>query len=1018
MKDIQEQPFADYPEPWIREIVMKQLADNEKQLAQASFDFDKWFGLVSEEQVYNVGVNTNFALHPSYYWTHNEGRQFVNFIGKVENFEDHFNRFLVLMNINNVAVINSNVVELDSNDQNESFGYRYINRMSKKTIEKINRIFNRDFELFNYEQININAKVIKVNCMKFTGERYVSDLNAAQISYEHWHRYLYAMQFVVGKDVVDIACGEGYGSYLLAQTAKSVMGIDLSDEAITFAKKVYRKKNLSFLQGSVEKIPVAGTKKLDVIVSLETIEHVNEKSQKAFLKEIKRLLRDDGIFIVSTPNKLLYSDIPKYKNEFHLKEFYEQEFYDFLRNYFREVVLFGQKIFTGSNMWYLGRAQQEESFSEYHISNNGKKFEVNDDEKEALYLIAVCSDSRIKAAKNSFLLDKSLSILSERDEQIHALNQSIVERGRQVSDLSKTVDSLVIDRDSWKTGHEELQRAFKQLSHERDLQIADLAKTVDSLVIERDSWKTGHEELQRAFKQLSHERDLQVLKLNQAVAALKGQIGDFKQALAGRDLLIEDLKQAVNDRDSQIILLNAEKNRITSSHSWKITMPLRFVGRLLRGDWLTVRASIVSLRNDKRNPFMEEETSANKHVVLKDAADNPKNKQNVLSEQMPFRGKRILLVSYYCPSRAHAGGLRILDIYSLIKSTFPNVQIDLFTHKRPAIDWSYEDVENIFDNIFLSPVEALSFSGFNQLNKASSSYDVIDLQFHQTAYNLESWRKVGQKIIFTPLESLLRCLLIDLGTRDIFSMQKMLRNIMLAKEELSFARRADEVVCVSEKDASSLRMFCRARKIRALETAISNIEFTDAFEHRYEDINPGRKQPIVLYIAYFGSETNINALKWYLVNVHPLISKTLPDYKLQVVGRGDLSVFKDYRSPSIEFVGEVPRLTPYIQNAKVGIAPALNGGGFRGKINQYAIYGVPVVASKIAAKGLVYQDKIDIFITDQDRVFAERCIRLLRDNDLNRAMGQKARNKAFAQYTWESKMDTIKKIYNLEAAET
>ncbi len=153
IKDINEQPFLDYPELWIRDRVKKQLAENFEQLVQASFEFNRWFDLIREEQVYHVGVNTNFPLHPSHYWTHNAGRQFVDFIGKVENFEEHFNRFLRLMNIDNLEVVNANVVELESKDKQEPFGYRYTNRMSKKTIEKINRIFCLDFELFNYEPI-------------------------------------------------------------------------------------------------------------------------------------------------------------------------------------------------------------------------------------------------------------------------------------------------------------------------------------------------------------------------------------------------------------------------------------------------------------------------------------------------------------------------------------------------------------------------------------------------------------------------------------------------------------------------------------------------------------------------------------------------------------------------------------------------------------------------------------------------------------------------------------------------
>ena len=281
--------------------------------------------------------------------------------------------------------------------------------------------------------------------MEFTGERYVSDLNSAQISYEHWHRYLYATQFVKGKDVLDIASGEGYGSHLLAQTAKSVTGIDISHEAIAFANESYRQSNLSFLQGAMEKIPVAGTDKIDVVVSFETIEHVNTEAQELFLKEVKRLLRDDGIFIVSSPNKLLYSDIPKYKNEFHLKEFYEQEFFEFLQIFFRHVILFGQNIFAGSDMWRIGDGEHGSAFTEYHISNEGNKFVVSDDKKESLYLIAVCSDSEIKAANKSFLVDKSLSILSERDNQISRLYQNLAEHNQAVADRDLAINSLISD---------------------------------------------------------------------------------------------------------------------------------------------------------------------------------------------------------------------------------------------------------------------------------------------------------------------------------------------------------------------------------------------------------------------------------------------------------------------------------------------------------------------------------------------------------------------------------------------
>ncbi len=292
--------------------------------------------------------------------------------------------------------------------------------------------------------------------MKFTGERYHNTPNSAQISYEHWHRYLYATQFIKGKVVLDIASGEGYGTSLMAQTAKTVVGIDISQEAVDFAAEHYPRNNISFLQGSVENIPIDGANKFDVIVSFETIEHVDARAQEIFLNEVKRLLKDDGVFIVSSPNKLFFSDIPKYKTDFHIKEFYEKEFRNFLETYFDHIVLLGQKVFTGSNMWQLNDSKSAGSFAEYQITNDGQRIVVTDEKKESRYMFAVCSDVKIKVAENSFLVDVSLSLLSERDRQIAVLNQTLAQRDTMIVNLEQTIterDAQIIQitsSHSWK----------------------------------------------------------------------------------------------------------------------------------------------------------------------------------------------------------------------------------------------------------------------------------------------------------------------------------------------------------------------------------------------------------------------------------------------------------------------------------------------------------------------------------------------------------------------------------------
>lgn len=161
--------------------------------------------------------------------------------------------------------------------------------------------------------------------LPFTGERFVPGAANAkgEMWYEHWHRYHYVLPLVTGKRVVDVACGEGYGSALMSGVAAEVTGVDISAEAIAHARNAYAAVgNLKFIGGSCLKLPF-DTGSIDVAVSFETIEHIHEQSE--FLDELKRVLKPDGVLILSSPNKAEYTDKRGYANEFHVKELYRAE---------------------------------------------------------------------------------------------------------------------------------------------------------------------------------------------------------------------------------------------------------------------------------------------------------------------------------------------------------------------------------------------------------------------------------------------------------------------------------------------------------------------------------------------------------------------------------------------------------------------------------------------------------------------------------------------------------------------
>ena len=151
--------------------------------------------------------------------------------------------------------------------------------------------------------------------MQVTGERNTPIPDSPETRYERWHRYLYATQFSVDKSVLDLACGEGDGSYVLALNAQGVIGVDIRQETIDRATSRHIRDNLQFIVGSAARIPIEGTEIFDLIVSFETIEHLSDDEQHAFMVEVKRLLKKDGLFIVSTPNRLSYTDLPRYHNQ-------------------------------------------------------------------------------------------------------------------------------------------------------------------------------------------------------------------------------------------------------------------------------------------------------------------------------------------------------------------------------------------------------------------------------------------------------------------------------------------------------------------------------------------------------------------------------------------------------------------------------------------------------------------------------------------------------------------------------
>ena len=207
------------------------------------------------------------------------------------------------------------------------------------------------------------------------------------VAIEHLHRYAIALDLVQEKNVLDLASGEGYGSNLMALVAKSVTGVDISNEAIEHAQNKYRKDNLRFLRGSADKVPLESNS-IDVVVSFETIEH-HDKHEEMMI-EVKRVLKHDGLLIISSPDKLNYSDIPEPNNLYHVKELYIEEFRELINKYFQNSSMLLQKMVYAS---LISPECNSKSFKEY--SGTYTSIRSSSRIQSPVYNICIASDSKL-----------------------------------------------------------------------------------------------------------------------------------------------------------------------------------------------------------------------------------------------------------------------------------------------------------------------------------------------------------------------------------------------------------------------------------------------------------------------------------------------------------------------------------------------------------------------------------------------------------------------------------------------
>jgi ubiquinone/menaquinone biosynthesis C-methylase UbiE len=169
--------------------------------------------------------------------------------------------------------------------------------------------------------------------------------NMSSTSVEQLHRYAIASELARGKVVLEIGFGEGYGSSLVVQTARQVVGMDVTPGLVKYARTKHRNGKLFIVGGKDTNIPLT-TGCVGLVMSFEVIEPL--KQGESMMAEIARVLRPGGIVIISSSHKHEYCDVLAHQNSSQLNSHCMSECESLLRTKFRHVAVFAQGIALGS----------------------------------------------------------------------------------------------------------------------------------------------------------------------------------------------------------------------------------------------------------------------------------------------------------------------------------------------------------------------------------------------------------------------------------------------------------------------------------------------------------------------------------------------------------------------------------------------------------------------------------------------------------------------------------------------
>jgi SAM-dependent methyltransferase len=341
---------------------------------------------------------------------------------------------------------------------------------------------------------------------------------------EHRGRYLWAAQMAEGRNVLDAGCGTGYGTDILAAAgASDAVGVDISSDAIEHARSLTSRASVEFVLGDLHELPFADHA-FDLVVCFEAIEHVDDQAR--VITELKRVLRPDGLLVLSSPNRHVYPP----GNPYHTHEFTPEELDEALHDVFSNVRLYLQSPWLAAAVF---DAPQSRGVG-----------------VDASMLVRTIKIGAVAPGAEVFTIALASNVDLPAPEALALMGEPF-EVGWWESQLAGAERALE---------REQQERGRERAEHDR--QRAELGRAI----------LAAENELAAALDQ--------VARLEAAEEDLKKWAGE---QVAEREELLRRSNQDRHDLENRLGRAERTISDVTGSPSWRITSPLRVLKRMFNG---------------------------------------------------------------------------------------------------------------------------------------------------------------------------------------------------------------------------------------------------------------------------------------------------------------------------------------------------------------------------------------------------------------------------------------------------